>query len=152
MKRLAIFMMIFSLLVGTVTVAEAGKKKKKNKRIERVMEVRYEAPAAIGIGGVGGLCAGCPSMPNGPGETWMKVEIVDDVLPIAGVDISPCDCDGDGFYDSGWFVCGESEWLQVEPGSEMQTFPYLISGVECPGGGATSGTITVTYSNMPPSK
>jgi len=150
MKRLAIFMMIFGLLVGTVTVAEAGKRKKKKvKRIERVAEVRYEMPSAVGTGDAGGVCVGCPAIPNGPKETWMKVEIIDDTLPLGGVDISFCDCNGDGFWDPGTFVCGESEWIQVPPGSGNQTFPWLVSGSACPGGGATSGTIKVTFSNMP---
>ena len=150
MKRILIPVLVMSLAFGAVTTAEAAKKKQK--RIERVAEVRYEFPAGVGMGGVGGACVGCPSAPNGPKETWMKVEIIDDVLPIGGVDISPCDCDGDGFWDPGWFVCGESDWFPVEPGSGMQTFPWIVSGPECPGGGATSGTIKFTYSNMPPAK
>ncbi|MGH9198874.1 MAG: hypothetical protein ACRD1T_24505, partial [Acidimicrobiia bacterium] len=140
MKRFVVFLAILGLLAGSIATAEAGKKKKP-KRVERVAEVRYETPAAIGIGGVGGACSGCPGIPNATNETWMKVEIVDDALPVAGVELSPGDLDGDGFYDSGWFICGESEWIQVPGGSEMQSFPWVISGAECPGGGATSGTI-----------
>jgi hypothetical protein len=149
MKRFLIMFMILGLVVGSVATAEAGKKKKKPKRVERVVEARYEAPAAIGIGGVGGGCVGCPSFPNGPDETWMKVVITDDVLPIAGVELSPGDLNGDGFQDSGWFICGESEWIQVPGGSAMVSFPWAVSGAECPGGGATSGTIKVIYSNSP---
>ena len=149
MKRFVVLVMVLGLIAGSVATAEAGKKKKP-KRVERVVEARYEAPAAIGIGDVGGACSGCPALPNGTKETWMKVVVTDDVLPIAGVELSPGDLDGNGFYDSGWFVCGESDWIQVPGGSEMQSFPWMVSGRECPGGGATSGTIKITYSNMPP--
>ncbi|MFP5297517.1 MAG: hypothetical protein ACLGHL_00830 [Actinomycetota bacterium] len=151
MRKSLVLLTVLALVASALTApAMAGKKKKKTKRTERVVEVRYEAPAAIGSGDAGGVCAGCPSIPNAANETWMKVEVIDDALPIGGVDISPGDLNGDGFYDSGWFVCGESEWIEVPGGSEMQTFPYLVSGSQCPGGGATSGTIRVTYSNMPP--
>lgn len=152
MRRTLVVALILGLVAATmVAPAEAQKrKKKKSKRTKRVVEVRYEFPAAIGTGDVGGACAGCPSAPNAANETWMKVEVVDDFLPIGGVEISPGDLDGDGFFDSGWFVCGESEWLQVPGGSQMQTFPFLVSGSQCPGGGAISGTIKFTYSNKPP--
>ena len=146
MKRTLVLFMIVGLAFGSFTVADA---KKKAKRTERVVEARYEAPAAIGVGGIGGACSGCPALPNGPGETWMKVEVIDDSLPIAGVELSPGDNDGDGFQDPGWFVCGESEWIQITESSAMQSFPWVISGPDCPGGGATSGTIKITYSNMP---
>lgn len=147
MKRFLVLFMILGLIVGSIATAEA--KKKKPKRVERVAEARYEAPAAIGMGDAGGACVGCPSLPNGAGETWMKVEVVDDVLPIAGVELSPGDLDGDGFQDPGWFICGESEWIQVPEGVAMQSFPWAVSGTECPGGGATSGTIKITYSSSP---
>lgn len=151
MKRFIVILLTLGLIAGALAApATAKKKKKKNKRVERVVEVRYEAPAAIGVGGVGGVCSGCPSAPNAPNETWMKVEIVDDVLPIAGVEVSPGDLDGDGFFDTGWFICGESDWIEVPGGSQMQTFPFTVSGAECPGGGAISGTIKFTYSNKPP--
>ncbi len=146
MKRILVLSLIVGLAFGSFAVADA---KKKPKRTERVVEARYEAPAGIGVGDLGGACAGCPALPNGPGETWMKVEVIDDVLPVAGVELSPGDLDGDGFHDSGWFVCGESDWIQITPGSAMQSFPWAVSGSKCPGGGATSGTIKITYSNMP---
>jgi hypothetical protein len=150
MKRFLILALVIGLVFGSIATADAGKKKKKkSKRIERVVEARYEAPAAIGVGGVGGGCVGCPALPNGANETWMKVEVTDDVLPIAGVELSPGDADGDGFQDSGWFVCGESEWIAIPEGVAMQSFPWAVAGPSCPGGGATSGTIKITYSNAP---
>ena len=153
MRKATVLLLVLAVVAGALAApATAGKrkKKKKPKRVERVAEVRYEAPAAVGVGGVGGVCSGCPSIPNASNETWMKVEIVDDVLPIGAVELSPGDLDGDGFFDSGWYVCGETDWIEVPGGSEMQTFPFLVAGAECPGGGATSGTIKVTYSNKPP--
>lgn len=155
MRRSLIAVLVLGLVAGSLSPATASKKKKKRKkpkRVERVVEVRYEFPAAIGVGGVGGACSGCPSAPNTKKEKWMKVEIVDDVLPIGAADISPGDLDGNGFYDPGWYICGESDWIEVPGGSEMQTFPFISAGAECPGGGATSGTIKFTYSNLPPPK
>ncbi len=81
----------------------------------------------------------------------MKVEVIDDALPIGGLNITFGDSNGDGLYDGGFFVCGATDgWVEVPGAAAMQTFPYVVSGSQCPGGGATSGTIKVTYSNMPP--
>lgn len=152
MKRFLIVLLALGLVAGALSAPATAKKKKKKKpkRIERVAEARYEAPSGIGVGGVGGACSGCPALPNSSEETWIKVEVTDDVAPIAGVELSYGDLDGDGFHDGGVFVCGETEWIEIPPSVELQSFPWIIGGTECPGGAATSGTIKITYSNMPP--
>lgn len=153
MKKTLVVLLAAGMVAGAMAMpADAAKKKKKKKtaRIERTLEVRYEAPAAIGTGDAGGVCSGCPSFPNTSEETWVKVEVIDDNLPVGGVDISFGDTNGDGFFDGGFFVCGATDgWVEVPPASAMQSFPYVVSGSQCPGGGATSGTIKITYSNMP---
>lgn len=153
MKRTIVVALALSLVAGAMTAPAMAKKKKPKKpvRVERVVEMRYEAPSAVGTGDAGGVCSGCPAIPNTSDEVWMKVEVIDDALPIGGVDISFGDSNGDGFFDGGFFVCGATDgWVEVPGASAMQTFPYIVSGSQCPGGGATSGTIKVTYSNMPP--
>ena len=149
MRRAVIMAVVLALVGGAVASAPATAGKKK-KRVERVAEARYEFPAGIGSGSVGGACSGCPSLPAGPGETWVKIEITDDLTPKAGVEFSPGDLDGDGFQDPGIYVCGSTDgWIEIPKGSQMTSFPWILPGTECPDGSATSGTIKITYSSSP---
>ena len=148
MKKTLIVALALSLVAGALAMpASAKKKKKKPVRVERVQESRYENPA-IGTGGVG-ACSGCPAVASGPGERYISVEITDDALPIAGVDLS-WDTDGDGTADTGITVCNATEEpVEIPEGVSMTGFAFVIAGPECPGGGATTGSIKVTFSNMP---
>ena len=149
MRKAIILSVVLALVGGAVASAPASAGKKK-KRVERVVEGRYEFPAGIGSGSVGGACSGCPAFPAGKGETWVKIEITDDLTPKAGVEFSPGDLDGDGFNDPGITVCGATDgWVQIPPGSQMQSFPWILPAADCPDGSATSGTIKITFSNAP---
>lgn len=152
MKKAILIVLVIGLVAGALSApAVAGKKKKKkNKRVERVMEGRYEFPAGIGSNSVGGACSGCPAFPNGPDETWVKIEITDDVTPVAAVDFSFGDMDGDGFHDGGLYVCGSTDgWVEIPPSVELQSFPWILPSTDCPQGSSTSGTIKITYSSSP---
>lgn len=151
MKKTLMIVLALSLVAGALAMPASAKKKKKKKpaRIERVAEARYEFPAGIGSSSTGGGCLGCPTFPSGPGERFMSVEVTDDVTPKAGVSFS-WDTDGDGISDTGFEVCGATEApVEIPEGVSPNAFPWIAPGVDCPDGSSTSGTIKVTFSNMP---
>jgi hypothetical protein len=151
MKKTLIVALALSLIAGALAMPASAKKKKKKKpvRVERVVEARYEFPAGIGSSTTGGGCLGCPSFPSGPGERYISVEVTDDVTPKAGVSFS-WDTDGDGISDTGFEVCGATEEpIEIPEGVTPNAFPWILPGADCPDGVSTSGTIKVTFSNMP---
>ena len=151
MKKALIFALVIGLIAGSMAAPATAKKKKKKKpvRIERTVEVPYAFPSAIGVAGAGG-CLGCPTVTTGPGEKYATIEIVDDALPTGAIDFS-WDTDGDGVTDTGFTVCGSTDEgpIEVPESTEIVAFPFPVNLPECPGGGATNGTIKITYSNMP---
>ncbi|MGH2753406.1 MAG: hypothetical protein ACRDLB_03150 [Actinomycetota bacterium] len=152
MKKALIFALVIGLVAGALSMPATAKKKKKKRkkpaRIERVIETRYEFPSGIGTSGAG-ACNGCPAVPSGPGERYAMVEVTDDNLPIGAVELS-WDTDGDGINDTGVNICGATESpVEVPESTAITAFPFIVNGPECPGGGATSGTIKITYSNKP---
>lgn len=147
MKRTISVAVMLGLLFGAaVAPADAAKRKKKT---TRTVSARYENPA-FGTPITGGLCSGCPSFPAGPNETYAKIVVKDDVNPGAGSRFS-WDTDGDGTNDTGFYVCGSTEEpIQIPASTSITAFPYPSGHpTECPGGAATAGEITVTFSNKP---
>lgn len=160
MKRAMAVALALGLLGGAlVGPAEAGKRKKK---IERVVEVAYSAPG-IGVStpdGVpsGGLCPfadpstqECIEIPLQLGEKYIKVEMTDATgQPVAGF-IGQGDTDGDGINNLYGDFCGAHEKpLAMESASA----PVRISFYNgtCSDGTpsmVTTGTIKVTFSNLP---
>lgn len=152
MRKVILMTLVFALIAGALSApAAAGKKKKKNKkpkRIEREVSGRYEVPWGVVIQG-NGVCAGCPSFPNKAEETWVKVEVTDDQSPTAQVSFN-WDSDGDGVADTGINVCGSTDgFVEIPGGISPIAFPSLVGGPSCPGSAAISGSVKVTYSNMP---
>jgi hypothetical protein len=151
MKKALIFALVIGLIAGSMAAPATAKKKKKKKpvKVERVMEARYEFPAGIGSSTSGGACSGCPSFPNTDKERYVMVEVTDDLTPKAGVSFS-WDTDGDGISDTGFEVCGATEEpIEIPPSVGMNAFPWIAPGADCPDGASTSGTIKVTFSNLP---
>ena len=149
MKKLMIGCFVSCLAVALVVgPAEAGKKKKKPVKTERVVEVRYDNPA-IGSYTTGGVGINYPSAPSSLTETYVSVEVMDDVNPMAGVRLR-WDPDGDGSFD-GTYVCGSTaEPLVIPGGSTIEAWPYIGGDpVGCPGSSATTGTVKFTFSNLP---
>jgi hypothetical protein len=124
-------------------------------RTERSAEAEYAAPAA-GAGG-GGVCSpgtfGCVSFALGAGETYVKIEITD-AGGLAPYGSWGQDLDGDQLADNGGGFCGATDgFVQVEEGYEVTVFIWEGAGTTeagdpCPGG-ATSGTVKGTFSNLP---
>lgn len=150
MKRVLVLFLILGMVAGGLTTAEAAKKKrkKKPKRVERVLEYRYEQPS-VGATGAGGVTLN-PAVATGADETYISVEQTDDVSPVPNVRFS-WDTDGDGTRDTGVNICGgkTEEPVELPGGVELGVFTYPTGGAACPGTFNTTGTIKITFSNMP---
>lgn len=165
MKKTLMVILSLSLIAGAMAVpAEAGKKKKKPKRVERTVTITYQCPCGpswgqdtpvgtgVGFWLAGGAFGGAMTA-IGPDDKFVEVEVVDDNSGQAVKTNLGQDVDGDGLSESQiGSVCGTTEEpLEVtSPGTPVNLFVY--EGV-CDDGTtpsvATTGTITLTFSNMP---
>ena len=152
MKKIAVVMMILGVVLGSLTTAEAGKKKKKPVKTTREAQGSYTSTAVIAAGNCTQMDAiNCPRIPNGLGETYITAKVTDAnglAVPVA----VKADLDGDGATETlyGTF-CGETaEPMVVDEAVELTFWignsPDTV-GLGCPP--ATTGTIDVTFSNMP---
>ena len=161
MKKAITVVLTIGLLAGSLAMpAEAAKKKKKKpapvavvERVERVVEVRYEASAIGSADSPATIYPAGPLFPvnamPGPDERFAKIEIIDDFSPNASASFS-WDSDGDRLNDSGFDVCSSTpEAVEVIPGTQYNIFPYLLPATSCTDAVATSGTIKITFSNLP---
>jgi hypothetical protein len=147
MRRALAILLVLGLAAAMMAAPATAAKKKKKKPTVRTFEVRYENPAT-GVGGIGGNCVGCPAIPVGPSETFVVIEIEDDVSPSGYIDLA-YDSDGDGIQNlgAGPTVCGSTpEPVAVEPGVSYTAWPW-VAGIGCPGSSSFAGTIKVMFSN-----
>jgi hypothetical protein len=162
-KALAVALAVGLLAGAYVGPAEAAKKKKKAKapvKVERVVEVEYQGPG-IGIASPaasGGICPfgdyenqECIEIPLQLGEKYVKVEMTDATgQKVAGF-VSQGDTDGDGVGNLYGDFCGAHE-ESVEMLSESNPLRVSFYNGFCDNGTpsvATTGTIKVTFSNLP---
>ncbi len=155
MKRTLIIALVLGLVFGALTTAEAAKKKKKPKKTERTVEGSYDAPPLV----IAGTCAqsgaiGCVSIATGPGEAFITKAKVTDAHGqpvVVGVSANTDGQIGDD-VSFGEF-CGElTEPMPIEPGVELHFWVGTIAdivGQACAPGLATTGTVSVTLSNLP---
>ncbi len=163
MKKSVVVLLILSLVAAfAVAPAQAGKKKKKKKpvRVERVVEINYDHPG-IGVAPVGGYPAGFPgsivegstNIPTSANDQYIKIEVVDASGQKVWGFISQGDLNGDGAPTDGYAeFCGAHEETQplAAPGTPIVGI-YAYSGA-CEDGTPsvmTTGTIKITFSNMP---
>ena len=160
-RALAVALMI-GLLVGSLAIpAEAGKKKKKKKpapvvRVERTVESVYQAPA-IGSPATGGACPNatnsCAELATGADDQYVKITVTDATgTPVAfslAQDTDEATLGSE--VDMGVF-CGTTGDAPIKvqaPGVPVLSFVWAFGDVTCPGGVATTGTVTGTFSNLP---
>ena len=155
MRRTMTTLLILGLLIGAFGLpAEAAKrKKKKPTRVERTEESGYQVPA-IGLAGIGycsgGPGVGCALFPVQRNEKFAHVEIQD----ASGTEVFAQmnqDLDGDGFVDTSVPFCGSTdEPLAIEPGGTIEIWVWTGPSLDlsCTGV-ATTGSMTVTFSNLP---
>ena len=149
MKRFLIMFMVIGLIAASVTTAGASKRPK---RVERTVEVSYDAPFVpmTWCGDWIGLTAGCLDVQARKTEAFFTAKATD----VHGLPVAVAVYSSDG-YDYGVF-CGETSISKgFEPGSRL-TFvvgphwPVVPTDPRCPmANAATTGTISVTFSNRP---
>ena len=152
-KSLVIFLV---LGLAALLAAVPAQAKKKTKRIERVVEINYDRPG-IGVAPAGGYPTGFPEaateIPTSTQDRYIKIEIEDASGGSVWGFISQGDLDGNGVNDDGYAnFCGSQEESQpvAAPGTPILGI-YAYAGA-CDDGTPstmTTGTIKVTFSNMP---
>lgn len=158
MKRFVIVIAILGLLVGSVTTAEAAKKKKP-KKIERVVEVHYQCPCGVNtpVGGQGfwvgpaGSRLGGDEAVTGGDDKFVKIEVKDAQGATVWTRLAQ-DTDGDlqAETDVGE-VCGMSDEVFPVPaaGGTVGVFIYMGTCADGTPSTPTSGTVVLTFSNIP---
>ena len=159
MKKILSVLLMVGLVVGSLAMpAEAGKKKKKKKvvRVERTVEAVYQAPA-IGSPATGGACPNatnsCAEIATGPEDKFVKVTVTDATgTPVAfslAQDTDEATLGSE--VDMGVFcgTTGDTPVAVQAPGVSLLSFVWLFGEVTCPGGVATTGTVSATFSNLP---
>jgi hypothetical protein len=161
MKRSIVVVLVMGLLAGGMLAGPAEAKKKKKKlpvKVERIVEIDYSNP---GIGaatpaGSAGYPVNFPDgvdIPTTGDDLFIKIEVLDASGQKVGGFISQGDLDGNGVNDDGYaeFCGAHPEPVSVaSPGMPIIGI-YAYNGV-CPDGSPsvmTSGTIKITFSNMP---
>jgi len=160
MKKSIVVLLILGLVASfAVAPAQAKKKKKKKQpvRVERVVEFQYQMPG-IGLAGVGGFCPfadptalECIEFPLQAGEAFVKVEISDATGGKVAGYVSQGDTDGDGIGDLyGDFCTAHPEPIEMlSQSNPLRVSFYPGATPECAPSTPTTGTITVTFSNLP---
>ena len=153
MKKSLVVLLVVGLAASLAAVPAQAKKAK---RIERVVEINYDRPG-IGVAPAGGYPTGFPEaateIPTGANDKYIKIEIDDASGGSVWGFISQGDLDGNGVNDDGYAnFCGSHEESQpvMAPGTPILGI-YAYAGA-CDDGTPstmTTGTITITFSNMP---
>ena len=155
MKRFLIMVMVFGLIVGSVATAEA---KRRQKRVQRTVEVRYSGPwlpfgtrvcdaPASGIGG-------CADLETHATERFLSAKVTDAHGQPVFVEVTGWIADSPHPIELGDF-CGETDApISFDPGTSLQLWvgqhiwhPGAVG--TCGGTMGTTGTISVTLSNLP---
>lgn len=160
MKRFLILFMILGLIVGSVATAEAEQARRK--RVERTVEGSY-ATQFVPFSGLvipGGPCAqeraiGCITIQTNAKEKFLTANVTDAHGQPVLVTVDSWDPYTQASIDYGSF-CGETEKpIRFRPGVELRFAPgywdpYLPTAwASCPPGFGTTGTVSVTLSNLP---
>lgn len=151
MKKAMSVAVIIGLLVGSFAIpAEAGKKKK----VTRKAQGTYAAPATIV-----GSCTqtdgiGCMTIQSGPKESYVTAKVTDSHGQPVIISVE-ADLDGDSTTETQYGVfCGETEEpIKIDPGAAVifwvSVATAFIDAPGCAPGVGTSGTLDVTFSNLP---
>ena len=150
MKRTWLICLVLALLAGALVVpADAAKE---DPTLTRRAVATYDNPTLGMASGTGGAaCLPCPSFAVSSKDRWVKVEVVDDASPAPvafairqeTVDGRCCD------HVAGPF-CGSTgeEPVALTRGLEVYVFVFAFGDVACPGGLATTGTVTAEFSKL----
>lgn len=154
MKKILVLVLALGLVFGSITTAEAGKKKRKPKKVTREVQGGYDAPSLVAVGTCSQTGAiGCVAIVTGPKEKYLTATINDTHGLPAYVSIG-ADTDGDNSDDTSYgSFCGTTEEpIKIDPGTELHLWVGFQADpgfAGCVPGIATMGTIDVTLSNLP---
>lgn len=159
MKRFVTVLMVLGLIAGSVATAEAGKRTKKPIRRERTVKGSYVRQFVPFGSLVTGPCTpsdahGCVVIETAPGESVFTAKVSDaHGQPVMVTVTSPGS--NTQWVEYGTF-CGETkEPIFFDPGVDLVFHigywdPYLPTNASsCPPGLGTTGTVSVTLSNLP---
>ena len=148
MKRFLILFMILGLAFGSIAAAQA---KKTPKRVERTLEGSYGAPFLYFVSTCAGSDGfGCVSIATGAGEGFLIAKVTDAHGQPVSVSVS-AKTQNDQLGDEITFgrFCGETTSpISFDPGVELE-FYVGVPDASCSPGTATTGTVSVTLSNLP---
>ena len=153
MKRTGLICLAFALLAGTL-VAPADAAKKNGKKITREAVETYDYPVFGSASAGTGACAPChPYIPTTAKERYVTVTVEDAASP-APVAFSILEVDEDGSrhaVEGGGPFCGSTgeQPVEIRPGFRVFVAVFAFGDVVCPGGIATTGTVTAVFSNVP---
>lgn len=156
MKKLIAIALSVGLLAGAYAMpAEAGKRKKKKVvKVTREAQGTYSAPATV----VGNCTqtdgVGCMTIPAGAEEVFLTAKVTDASGQPVLVSVD-ADLDGDMQSETNYgSFCGETEEpIAIDPGAQIIFWVSAVTDAPnragCAPGQGTSGTLDVTFSNMP---
>lgn len=154
MKRILAATLVLGLIAGALAAPATAKKKKKKKvkKIERTVTGSYDAPALV----IAGTCAqtgavGCVSFGTALEESWItELTVTDQHGQPVFVSIQQ-DTDANNQDDVVVAnVCGQlTEPVQFQPGDVHVWVVTPPTDPTCAPGQGTSGSVEITFSNMP---
>ena len=157
MKRFLIGFTVLGLIVGTVVTAEA---KKPQKRVERTVEGSYETQFVPYGGWVTDTCAaeatvGCMAIETRSNEAFFTAKVEDahgQPVLVTVTDVGTPQFGPSRTY--GTFCSETEEPIAFDRGEDLRFSagywdPGLPSWASCSPGFGTTGTISVTLSNLP---
>jgi hypothetical protein len=155
MRKAIVTALILGLVAGSLAAPAEAKKKKKKKpvKVTREAEGTYDLPALVVLGACGQTGAiGCVTFATGPKETWItELKITDQHgLPVYAELAQNLDGDNISEVDLG-SLCGElKEPVQITSGYDV--YVWILTPPRdptCAPGQGTSGTVNITFSNLP---
>jgi hypothetical protein len=165
-KRFLVLFMVVGLMAGAVATAEAKKKPKpkpKPIRIERTVEASYYGPQVLyesrSCAPSGG--AGCVTLETRATERSLTANVTDahgQPVSVYVVDASEARCCLVGPRAVYGTFCGKTtEPIRFDPGTTLELWVggdwwptwWIVPEVDCSPGIATTGTLSVTLSNLP---
>jgi hypothetical protein len=144
--------LIASMALGTPAQA---KKKKAVKKVVRTATGTYQAPTLIVVGTCTSTDAvGCVTLPTGTNENYITAAKVTDQTGQPVYVSVQADTNGDAQDDASYGTfCGElTEPIKIDPGVQLHFWVGLSPDpgfVGCVPGFATTGSVDVTFSNLP---
>lgn len=156
-RKTLLFGLVTTVALGAlIAPVDAKKRKKGPKKVERTVEHDYDL-GYTGVPGVGGACLGsvyeasaCFDTEVAASEVFVTVKVEDVSGSTPYVALSQDTDTSTPQWEIFTNFCGESPGpIAISPGIPLRVSAYAAPAADCGGGGTTTGTITLTLSNLP---